>query len=1297
MTTTWQPCESSMRASLDSRTRDLEEQTELCQRLREQVKKVEREREEEKLERAGIINTLTKRLEESQQQCANLLQTGSAQENNHLRMQLQQAQSLKAINDNMNKSLQEELADLKEQITLYESGVRFGVISLDSNGEWENQLSDSYVDLGIKKANWRNSKFHSSPLSAVVADGSQSKEDMVAELKGELQRFLGSLKGKRKKISHLQEELQKAQSHAQDLRSQLDMAQKSVQDSKVRETCLEKHLETSSVGGVSQEELVKLQKEQQCLQEFVKTVERQKEELRRSEEKLKADNLELCTKMREMIQDFDQEKQEAAERYDRTQQQYRDDVVNRVRAELAQDHAAQVEELTAQSQLKIQHLESQLAEVSKEMLGVQECYITVCREKDSLEEKLRSKMEEERRSREEELKTQMGEEKARALEELKGALEKQHQTALASSRALWTQEHATELQQQVQSQLLQAKTAWQDEHSKATQSAMERVEKEWARRLEEVQGRGGSRRVSGGRGGRAQERGAQTEATDSTETLLTSQKLKLQQEADEARVRAVEEAVKRTEQELRDKHLADLTQQVESAVTRARSRWLEEMTSFPEYKARLQTERQEWEKRQAEVVAQQEAEARWLQTHLRKLKELEAESESKRAELREEAMSLRRLLEQRREEEAVALRAELARARASWGREKQEEMSRLQAQNEQDYRSFLEQHRAKLEQALAQAREEAERRSSELLQQREAGFQKLQRERQEEWSSQQERRSREERESFREEALVEVRAALEELQKLLGDGLERNEHNGVEGRSSSSPPKGALWTCVQAGGRDLISKAVAQAKQEWKKSGQGKPGRVSKELQDQRDVCQSPASQPCSSRSCTERVSRLQKQCQDLQRHLEKACRQLQQAVRENKASTQRLKEEHEAAIQKVQQENERKLEEARRASGESRDMLRYLQESKERAAAMIRQEVLRERRDTARKMRRYYLSCLQDLLKDAGTSQGAEKKIISAASKLAHMTKVLETPLSKRREGKTRSAHSTSKTKTTAAEDTPRRTLTSPSDPSQAGGHSLAHKQDAKGSEASANSDHKTGTGTLKTNAVTGQEGTKPTVTSPCQNSLKLMKNKSPEAFSKAPPPQLLSRPLEDGASCFSVCDITTANVTTRIHSRELFLSGGCPSQSEAACATGHTSKPFLIEEDPVRDEGSQSDWSSGALTRFEHLFPSVDQMNRKPFSLGSSHSTASISETDEDDDLTCFRTITTITKSDSGNCREASKVSGSRTRLGAALGATGHREPPSGSEGERLRRFCSKSLFSELKICQDSGFDSPLTVLHK
>lgn len=52
-------------------------------------------------------------------------------------------------------------------------------------------------------------------------------------------------------------------------------------------------------------------------------------------------------------------------------------------------------------------------------------------------------------------------------------------------------------------------------------------------------------------------------------------------------------------------------------------------------------------------------------------------------------------------------------------------------------------------------------------------------------------------------------------------------------------------------------------------------------------------------------------------------------------------------------------------------DMLRYLQESRERAAEMIRNEVQRERQDTARKMRHYYLTCLQELLEDGGKSAG--------------------------------------------------------------------------------------------------------------------------------------------------------------------------------------------------------------------------------------------------------------------------------------------------------------------------------------
>lgn len=49
---------------------------------------------------------------------------------------------------------------MKEQITLYESAVKHGVIAVDPSSDWENQLSDSCVDLGFKKTNRKNDLLH---------------------------------------------------------------------------------------------------------------------------------------------------------------------------------------------------------------------------------------------------------------------------------------------------------------------------------------------------------------------------------------------------------------------------------------------------------------------------------------------------------------------------------------------------------------------------------------------------------------------------------------------------------------------------------------------------------------------------------------------------------------------------------------------------------------------------------------------------------------------------------------------------------------------------------------------------------------------------------------------------------------------------------------------------------------------------------------------------------------------------------------------------------------------------------
>ncbi len=51
-------------------------QAEAGRRLLDTVRLLERQREEDQVDRAAVINTLTQRLEESQQQCAKLLHTG---------------------------------------------------------------------------------------------------------------------------------------------------------------------------------------------------------------------------------------------------------------------------------------------------------------------------------------------------------------------------------------------------------------------------------------------------------------------------------------------------------------------------------------------------------------------------------------------------------------------------------------------------------------------------------------------------------------------------------------------------------------------------------------------------------------------------------------------------------------------------------------------------------------------------------------------------------------------------------------------------------------------------------------------------------------------------------------------------------------------------------------------------------------------------------------------------------------------------------------------------------------------
>uniref|UniRef100_A0A8D3AHA6 Centrosomal protein 152 n=1 Tax=Scophthalmus maximus TaxID=52904 RepID=A0A8D3AHA6_SCOMX len=1153
----------ALEQKLDSTGQALNEQIDVCRCLREQVKQLECQREEEQLERARVINGLTQRLEESQHQCAKLLQTCSVQEMSQVQIKLQQSQSAKALSENMNKVLQ-DLADLKEQITLYESAVKHGVIALDLSNDWENQLSESCVDLGLKKTSRKNGTLHSTAL-AHLSESKLPKDEALRLLRVEMQRCLGSLKGKGQKINQLQEELQRCQRQVNELHTQLDEAKLS---SSVREKNQIKH---PDVSGESQKELLRLK-------EQVEVLEKNNKELKQGEVKLRSVNSELCTKMREMIQELDQEKQEAAQRAERIHQQYRDDVVNQVKTELMLEHDAQLEELTAQHQQQVQQLQTHLSEANDKMLAVQECYLSVCKEKDMLEERMDNRQKEMDRT--------------------------------------WTKK---------------LEAAGREKHRETAEATCQ---------TDEIEG------------------SSVTISPEELDSRLDAQKQQLQLEADKVTRKAAVDARKHAQRELQEKHLDDMAKQVEGAVTRAYNRWIEDLPSLPEYQASLQAEREKWEELQENFLEQRvsqslrEAEEQWHKKH--RLEE-QSSGVQRSEELQEELATLQSQLEQGRREQAALLKAELAGARAAWNRDKQQEISAVQVRSEQAYQTKLQEQHKKLERALEQARADADLEKNELLQQTEAKFQEALRAREEEWRCWHAEKEVSQRRQMRDELIAELQTGMAEVQA-----------------ASESTAETTTTHLIQTSCKDIVSRAISQAKKEWKKISEERLSCVLKETQEQheREIDKIRSKKTRCRKECADNFSKLQKKNQELQRHLEKACRQLQHSFREHKTTTKTLKGIHNiSCVSECQSNNTNRfnvlgyrssdhqqnlhqgLEEMKQqylmtVERIREDMLRYLQDSRDRAAEMIRMEVQRERQDTARKMRHYYLTCLQEILEDGGKIAGAEKKIIYAASKLAAMAKVLETPI----KSKTEKNYSlTSEEKTSA---------------------SSQQKQDA-----AARTKPYSDTSASGKEAASVHAAIKPQVTAHT-NFLSSKPSKQTPSSHQTPSPS----------------QVNFVSVSVRGKSRERHLQGGASSEADDHLDSERQSKPFLIQAAPVRDE-KRTDWSVTSIdsdTGFQ--VPRLSYSGRKvepvkPFSVSASVSASDFREfgglSPDTSDLTVYNDIVKNTPQTQNLNFPSVKTSKCR-------------EPTPGSEAKKQQGACPRPLFSELRQRhQDSGFD--IIVLEK
>uniref|UniRef100_A0A8D2AIW0 Centrosomal protein 152 n=1 Tax=Sciurus vulgaris TaxID=55149 RepID=A0A8D2AIW0_SCIVU len=993
----------SLQKKLDATVAALKEQEDICSRLKDHVKQLERSLEGAKLEKTEIVNRLTRSLEESQKQCAHLLQSGSIQEVAQLRLQLQQAQKAHTISENMNKTLQEELTELKDEISLYESAAKLGIPPNDSEGELNIELTESYEDLGIKKVNWKKSKVNSL-VPQEDPNEELSKDEIILELKAEVQRLLGSNSVKRHLVAQLQKDLKDCHKKIEDLQEvkkddSIGVETKADTSEKPTDQLLP---DSSSSDVLVRDDVLHLKNEIQVLQQ-------QNQELKEAEEKLRNTNQDLCNQMRQMVQDFDRDKQETVDRCERTYHQHHEAMKAQIRESLLAKHALEKQQLFEIYEGTQSQLRSDLEKLSKEITAVQECYLEVCREKDNLELTLRKTIEKEQKAQEQKMK----------------------------------------------------------------QKLIQQLEKEWQSKLDQT--------VKALRK-KTTDCGSQTDQAATLdviskadmEVIVEEQRQNLQRDLEQEKETAIKGALKKLEIELELKYCENIAKQVETAVQNARHRWLEELPELAEYKAHVRVEQKKWEEQQEISVARRlelavsEAKEKW-KSELENMKK----NVTPGKELEEKILSLQKELELKNKEVPVVVRAELAKAWSEWNREKQEEIHKIQEQNEQDYRQFLDDHRSKINEVLATAKEDFMKQKTELLLQKETELQACLDQSRREWTVQEARRIQLEIHQYEEDVLTVVELLLRETQKEYVSGSENKELLEIMSTCSSKWLSvqyfEKLKVCIQKVLQDTVSLLKENTSPEGEKrnmakismnpasggSGRGDPGVLGglpapssgyqaqplalqeaeadkKKTLEIKDFC-------CG--HCLQELEKAKYECQDLKRKLEKCCRHFQHLERKHKAVVEKIGEENNKVVEELIEENndmKNKLEELqtlcrtpprslsegaienaclpcnRQALEElrgqyikavkkiKRDMLRYIQESKERAAEMVKAEVLRERQETARKMRKYYLICLQQILQDNGKEEGAEKKIMNAASKLATMAKLLETPTSNRSQSKT-------------------------------------------------------------------------------------------------------------------------------------------------------------------------------------------------------------------------------------------------------------------------------------------------------
>ncbi|XP_069102444.1 trichohyalin-like isoform X3 [Argopecten irradians] len=458
--------------------------------LRKKLEESYQSAEKAQISRAETINRLTRSLEDSQKQCQTLLETTSSHELSQLKIQLQQTIASRQIADDMCHTYQEEIQDLKEQLSMFESASGLGVLTsgqTSSDGR-RPMHDDSILDLGIKKTLDFDTP-DSAPSTGAKSrfDGSAS-DDMVTGLKAELERCLLSNKQKRQQVAQIQEELRSAKKEIGELKQRCERAELTSSDYKKRvdewEELTRSGDRKSAIEGRLKKDIDNLQREKTILMEDVEDLKKRLEEVGSSEEKLTEMNTELNKQISQMVQDYDNDKREALDRCQRTLESVHEVAKSQLRQEMEAKFAEDQARLVNKYEEDCTNLRNDLDSTLRELDEVKEMYVNVCAQKDNLEQEVRMQTEADTARKLEQIKSELEKEKKEEMERVK----EEGSEREASIKEQLKKESDEEIRRAVETKIALAKVAWFEEQRSAKQTAVEKAvkltETEWKIKLE---------------------------------------------------------------------------------------------------------------------------------------------------------------------------------------------------------------------------------------------------------------------------------------------------------------------------------------------------------------------------------------------------------------------------------------------------------------------------------------------------------------------------------------------------------------------------------------------------------------------------------------------------------------------------------------------------------------------------------------------------------------------------------------------------------------------------------------------